>query len=142
MFLTVHPGITPVPLASNLNWSGPGVTLPNMVTVQLGAGGTVGFRNGSGLSVQVVADVAGYYLGVTPAALKVTAVATGWHHTCAISSGKVWCWGRNKYGQLGNGNTTDSAAPVQVAGLPGVVTAVVAGEMHTCALSGGSPWQA
>ena len=97
MFLTVHPGITPVPLASNLNWSGPGVTLPNMVTVQLGADGTVGFRNGSGLSVQVVADVAG--------------------------------------------NTTDSAAPVQVAGLPGVVTAVVAGEMHTCgATTGMGSW--
>ena len=137
-YLTVHPGFSPAPLASNLNWSGAGATIPNLVTVQLGNGGYVGFRNGSGTSTHVVADVAGYYKGDTPAPLKVTAVATGWYHTCAISSGEVWCWGRNNYGQLGNGNTTDSMTPVRT-GVTGA-TAVVAGEAHTCAVANGNVW--
>src|SRR5664279_1289061 len=90
-YLTVHPGYSPAPLASNLNWSGPGVTIPNLVTVQLGSSGSVGFRNGSGLSTDVIADVAGYYLGVTPSTPRVTAVATGGYHTCAITNGQVYC---------------------------------------------------
>jgi alpha-tubulin suppressor-like RCC1 family protein len=137
-YLTVHPGFSPAPLASNLNWSGAGVTIPNLVTVQLGTSGSVGFRNGSGTSTHVVADVAGYYFGVTPASLHVTAVASGGYHTCAISSGQVWCWGRNNLGQLGNGTMTDSNTPVQVAGTLANVTAIVAGESHTCALSNGA----
>lgn len=137
-FLTVHPGFSAAPLASNLNWGGAGATIPNLVTVQLGRGGSVGFRNGSGQSTQVIADVAGYYVGVTPAAPKVTALASGGYHTCAISEGLVYCWGQNRYGQLGNGTTIDSTTPVLVAGGLTNVTAIVAGESHTCALTNGA----
>ncbi len=137
-YLTVHPGFSPAPLASSLNWSGPGVTIANLVTVQLGSSGSVGFRNGSALPTHVIADVAGYYRGVTPAPLHVTAVASGGYHTCAVVAGQVWCWGQNKYGQLGSGTTTDSSTPVQVAGGLTNVTAIVAGESHTCALTNGS----
>ncbi|HUQ62428.1 MAG TPA: right-handed parallel beta-helix repeat-containing protein [Acidimicrobiales bacterium] len=58
-FLTVWPGGTPRPLASNLNYA-PGQTVPNLVVVQVGPGGTVDLYIDSG-SVQLIADVAGWY---------------------------------------------------------------------------------
>jgi O-glycosyl hydrolase len=60
--LTVYPGTSPLPTASNLNWSGPAATIPNLVTVQTGYNGTITFHNGSGGTTQVVADTAGYYI--------------------------------------------------------------------------------
>jgi len=39
------------------------------------------------------------------------------HSIAAKSDGTVWAWGRNVYGQIGDGTTTDRATPVQVAGL-------------------------
>ena len=52
---------------------------------------------------------------------------------CALSTtGAVRCWGSNRYGQLGNGTTTDSLTPVTVAGLP-QATSVDTGPEHVCA---------
>ncbi|MBI4704415.1 MAG: hypothetical protein HY744_25195 [Deltaproteobacteria bacterium] len=48
------------------------------------------------------------------------AVAAGRAHTCAIKKdGALWCWGRNDYGQLGNGTTQSKSSPVQVSALGG-----------------------
>jgi alpha-tubulin suppressor-like RCC1 family protein len=72
---------------------------------------------------------------VAPA--SVTQVSAGSDHACAVtSSGSVWCWGSNAYGQLGDGTTTNSAKPVAVAGLSTAVSVVV-GTYHSCALTGG-----
>lgn len=57
--LTVYPGSGPAPLVSNLNFSA-GETVPNLVTVQLSSG-EVSFRNNSGGTIQVVADLEGFY---------------------------------------------------------------------------------
>lgn len=69
-----------------------------------------------------------------------TAIAAGLNHTCAlVSGGSVRCWGRNDYGQLGDGSAvTRRLIPVTVSGLSGA-TSIVAGDIHTCALvSGGT----
>ena len=66
--------------------------------------------------------------------------AAGDSHTCAInSSGKLFCWGSNSFGQLGLSSTTDYnlSQPVREF-IPAVpVSQVVAGENHTCALYSG-----
>jgi alpha-tubulin suppressor-like RCC1 family protein len=63
------------------------------------------------------------------------AVTAGNEHTCAIrDDGTAWCWGRNDFGQLGDGTTVDRGAPVQVAGATRF-TAIAAGTDHTCAIA-------
>ncbi len=48
-------------------------------------------------------------------------IAAGMYHTVALmSDGKVWAWGANGLGQLGNGTTTARLAPTKVIGLGGV----------------------
>ena len=71
----------------------------------------------------------------------VVAVAAGYYHSVALTSdGTLWAWGRNIFGQLGDGTTTQRLAPVQVVGISGV-TAVAAGENSTYALkSDGTVW--
>lgn len=67
---------------------------------------------------------------------NVVAVAGGYWHTLAVTSdGQLFAWGRNDYGQLGDGTLTDRPAPVQVAHPMGKkFIAVAAGERHSLAL--------
>ncbi len=48
----------------------------------------------------------------------VSDISAGYRHTCAITTDEfAYCWGDNKYGQLGNGEeSSESRTPVQVAG--------------------------
>jgi alpha-tubulin suppressor-like RCC1 family protein len=68
-------------------------------------------------------------------------IVAGSAHTCARArDGTAWCWGRNVYGQLGDGTTTDRFAPVQVKGLTRLVS-LSATAAHACAMaSGGETW--
>jgi len=63
----------------------------------------------------------------------VSAIAAGDNFTCVLTStSRVWCWGYNGHGELGNGNNTTSLVATNV-GLSGVA-AIVAGASHVCAL--------
>ena len=64
-------------------------------------------------------------------------VSIGGGHTCALTSnGGVRCWGRNDFGQLGDGSTTYRYVPVAISGASSVI-ALAAGINHTCAAQGG-----
>ena len=63
-------------------------------------------------------------------------------HACVIAEGRVYCWGENTSGKLGDGTTTNRTRPIAVdAVLAGkTVTAVAAGGDHTCVLADGTPY--
>ncbi len=78
--------------------------------------------------------------GALPSGAIVRQIATGLHHACAIASdNKTYCWGRNNYGQLGDGTTTDRTAPVAVSqgALPSGATVrqIAVGDYTTCAIA-------
>ena len=69
--------------------------------------------------------------------VKTNEVLAGGTHTCALrDDNSLWCWGGNRFGQLGTGDTFPRTVPVQVA--PDVlgqnVAAAYAGGAHTCAI--------
>jgi alpha-tubulin suppressor-like RCC1 family protein len=81
--------------------------------------------------------------GNVPVGGKVTAIATGDFHTCALlTTGRVRCWGQGDLGELGYGkshNVGDGAGDLtikQAGNVPvgGKVTAISAGGDDTCAL--------
>jgi len=61
-FITAYPNGTARPTASNLNFVA-GQTVPNLVVVPVGVDGKVALTNGSAGTVQLVADVLGYFSG-------------------------------------------------------------------------------
>ena len=73
--------------------------------------------------------------------LQVAAVSAGGSHTVALGQdGRVWAWGRNDFGQLGEGTITFRLIPVEVGGLP-PIAAVAAGLNHSLAVGqDGSLW--
>ncbi len=53
---------------------------------------------------------------VAAGTIRFTRIAAGYWTTCGIDpAGDTWCWGRNTYGALGDGTTTNRSLPVKVA---------------------------
>ena len=70
------------------------------------------------------------------------AVAAGGEHSLAIKTdGSIWAWGRNNYGQLGSGVTSNKVVtPIKNSSLFGVAS-VAAGRFHSLALkTDGTLW--
>jgi len=77
-----------------------------------------------------------------PAGVEFTAITAGAHTVALDADGQAWAWGYNRDGELGDGTTKDSSAPMRVR-MPGGVrfTAVAAGTSFTVALDqGGHAW--
>ncbi len=68
-------------------------------------------------------------------------ISTGEYYSEALLvDGTLWAWGRNNYGQLGDGSTVDRATPIQIS-LINSVKAVSCGLNHTLALKAdGTVW--
>ena len=65
--VTVYPTGVREPTASNLNFSA-GQTIPNLVIASVGSGGRIDLTNNTAGTVQLVADVAGYFTAGAPLA--------------------------------------------------------------------------
>jgi alpha-tubulin suppressor-like RCC1 family protein len=66
-------------------------------------------------------------------ALQFVAITAGRQFTCALdAAGVAWCWGANRFGQLGVGDTLDRFVPTRLE-YDTPFTRIVAGETHTCA---------
>jgi alpha-tubulin suppressor-like RCC1 family protein len=87
---------------------------------QLGFGST---GNGTGLTQAVAIENFG------PA----TAVVAASSHSCALVGGIAYCWGSNRWGQLGSGKAASSSRPGAVVKLTNVAT-IDAGDRHSCAV--------
>jgi alpha-tubulin suppressor-like RCC1 family protein len=85
---------------------------------------------GTGVTYPAYSDVALPVSGFN----KAGEISSGSYFSCAtLALGGVDCWGRNGFGQLGNGTTTPSSIPVVVSGLTSI-RKVSAGDTHACAL--------
>jgi alpha-tubulin suppressor-like RCC1 family protein len=83
---------------------------------------------------------------------SVSAVMAGQSHTCAIEEQRLFCWGSNSTGALGDGTNTQRSVPVPVLAANGFqnasVSAVATGKFldaggnksNTCALENGTVW--
>ncbi|BEP16112.1 hypothetical protein acdb102_44230 [Acidothermaceae bacterium B102] len=83
-------------------------------------------------SVALKADGTLWTLGATSVQVaglpQITSIAAGTATVFATAAdGTVWAWGRNTYGQLGDGSTIDSPAPEKVPALTGV-TSIASGD--------------
>lgn len=85
--------------------------------------------NGTLTNSSVPVDVTGLTSGVT-------AISSGYNHSCALlSTGGLKCWGNNAFGHLGDGTLTQRTTPVDVSGMTAGVAKVAAGTNFTCAVT-------
>ncbi len=68
---------------------------------------------------------------------EIVSVGAGVSHTCAATSAKTYCWGRNTTSQYGDNSLGSSTTPKPIAQRP-PATAIDGGAGHTCSLSGGT----
>jgi alpha-tubulin suppressor-like RCC1 family protein len=71
--------------------------------------------------------------------LVATELSAGEGHVCAtLSSGEVWCWGKNNAGQLGDGTKNESRVPVKLISQSGgpapKLSGLSVGGAHACAV--------
>jgi alpha-tubulin suppressor-like RCC1 family protein len=74
------------------------------------------------------------------AAQTATAISAGAHHSCAVFTSGIACWGSNASGQLGLGDALDRNRPTLIADTRGALAVLAAGQ-HSCAVdAAGAVW--
>ena len=75
---------------------------------------------------------------VTTIPLTLASIAVGGAHSCGLTAvGEPYCWGRNNFGQLGDGTQLDRGEPTRVGGASGpTFVAIAAGYAHSCGITG------
>ncbi len=53
------------------------------------------------------------------------------HHSCGTTGGKLYCWGYNANGELGDGTVADKSVPTQI-GVRTDWSDISSGIYHTC----------
>jgi len=109
--------LTPIQIGTAMNWTS--VSATGGATVAIRTDGTLwawGVNHWGMLGI----DYAPHTVRRTPIQIGVAtnwaSVAMGWGHTVAVrTDGTLWAWGRNQWGQLGDGTTTDRHTPIQIA---------------------------
>ena len=141
--------------AVTLNHADPGATI--RYTINGVDPGPTDASTTPGSSVTILANVTlkarAYKTGNAPSAVvsgtftisgtagAAGAITAGYAHTLvAKPDGTVWAWGRNVWGKLGDGSSTDRLSPVPISSLSGI-TGLGAGFNHSVARkSDGTPW--
>jgi alpha-tubulin suppressor-like RCC1 family protein len=73
-------------------------------------------------------------------AIIFASIAAGNQHACGVGTGaRLFCWGDDDFGQLGDTGIVNSTSPIPVdsAGVPMSLAGVTTGSAHTCALKAG-----
>jgi hypothetical protein len=73
--------------------------------------------------------------------LKWKSINAAFYHSCGVAQdNSAWCWGRNAFGQLGDGTMADRLTPVEVIG-GGKWHELSGSFRHTCGIMlDGSAW--
>jgi len=100
------------------------------------ADGQLGRNNTTDSNVPVAVSTSGVLSGKV-----VQDVVAGLRHSCALANAKVYCWGENSAGQVGDGTTSQRNVPVATRANNGdllynkVVTAIGGGANRSCAVA-------
>jgi alpha-tubulin suppressor-like RCC1 family protein len=136
-YLNLNEGETVIDVSAGMNYSSVLTSESRVFTWgrndngQLGDGTTTNRTTPTEITNQ-------FSLGVSE---TITSIILGYHHSAAISSeGRVFLWGYNANGQLGDGTTTNKTTPTEITnqfnlGVDETITSIILGGSHSSAIT-------
>ena len=131
---------SPTQVGASSTWTQVACGYGHMLIIQ--SSGTLwacGYNNNGQLGINTAGPSQSRSSTVQVGALTTwTQIACGYYHNMAIqSSGTLWAWGYNAYGQLGTGDLTNRSSPTQVGSLSNWIQ-ISCGYDHTMAIKNDS----